>query len=36
MAILSAVMERLQLSEITVTQRCNADGLLRRAALCRT
>lgn len=36
MAILSAVMERLQLSEIAVTQRCNADGLLRRAALCRT
>ena len=36
MAILAAVMERLRLDQITVTQRCNADGLLRRAALGRT
>ena len=36
MAILAAVMEKLQLEQITVTQRCNADGLLRRAVSCRT
>lgn len=40
MAILSAVMDRLRLREITVTRRCNADGLLRMAAegraFCRT
>lgn len=32
MAILTAVMDRLRLKQITVTQRCNADGLLRMAA----
>ena len=32
MAILTAVMDRLRLQQITVTQRCNADGLLRMAA----
>ena len=32
MAILTAAMELLDLSQITVTQRCNADGLLRAAA----
>lgn len=36
MAILAAVMEKLRLNQMTVTQRCNADGLLRRAAACRT
>ena len=36
MVILSAVMDKLQLEHITVTQRCNADGLLRRAGLRRT